>query len=118
MSILNKGVLFLNQSSPRPQFEARESAMADMSGSASVGRSFGDSLPCLLFGGRRREKASASGILFGGSTRGRETEQLLNVLSNRHGAEDVEEDEGTVCHVIARQIPVREALRGNKGEAW
>ena len=71
-----------------------------------------------LFGGRRREKASASGILFGGSTRGRETEQLLNVLSNRHGAEDVEEDEGTVCHVIPRQIPVREALRGNKGEAW
>ena len=35
---------------------------------------------------------------------------LLNVLSDGHGAENVEEDEAAVGHVVPQQVPVAEAL--------
>ena len=51
-----------------------------------------------------------------GSRSGRsEAEDLLNVLTNGHGAQDVEEDEGAVGHVFARQIAVRNALEPGNG---
>lgn len=58
-----------------------------------------------LWGGSQE----ASG-LFGCSSGGRETEHLLNVLSDGHGAEDVEEDEGAVGVVLAQQVAVRQSL--------
>ena len=39
--------------------------------------------------------------------RGREAERLLKVLSDAHGAENVEEDEGAVCVVLTQQVPAR-----------
>ena len=34
---------------------------------------------------------------------------LLNVLSDGHGAEDVEEDEAAVGHVVPQQVPVAQS---------
>ena len=39
-----------------------------------------------------------------------ETQCLLNVLSDGHGTEDIEEDEATVSHVVAQEVPVTQAL--------
>ena len=38
--------------------------------------------------------------LLAGSPRGGEAQGLLDVLSDRHGAQDVEEDEAAVGHVL------------------
>ena len=48
--------------------------------------------------------------LFACSSRGSKTESLLDVLSDGHGAEDVEEDEAAVSHVITQQVPVTQTL--------
>merc|ERR1719499_1021151 len=49
------------------------------------------------------------GLLRRGPRR-REAECFLQVLSDAHGAEDVEEDEGTIRVVLPEQIPVRDSL--------
>ena len=67
----------------------------------------------LLNGGRRGAEEVAA--LLGGGARRREAEQLLNVLPDRHGAEDVEEDERTVSVVLAGQVAVRQALDPRDG---
>lgn len=36
-------------------------------------------------------------------------------LSNRHGTENIQEDEGAVCGVIPKQIPVGQSLDVGKG---
>ena len=41
---------------------------------------------------------------------GGESQGLLDVLSDGHGAQDVEEDEAAVRHVVTEQIPVAKAL--------
>ena len=46
-----------------------------------------------------------AGLLAGGSG-GSEAQRLLDVLSDGHRAEDVEEDKAAVCHVVAQQVPV------------
>lgn len=62
----------------------------------------------LLNGGRRGAEEVAA--LLGGGARRREAEQLLNVLPDRHGAEDVEEDEAAVRHVVPGQITMTDSL--------
>ena len=39
--------------------------------------------------------------------RRREAECLLQVLSDAHGAEDVEEDERAICVILPEQIPMQ-----------
>jgi len=43
-------------------------------------------------------------------SRGGEAQELLQILSDAHGAENVEEDEAAVREVFARQIPMRQSL--------
>ena len=43
--------------------------------------------------------------MLAGSPGGREAQRLLDVLSDGHRAEDVEEDEAAVSHVVTQQIP-------------
>ena len=50
-----------------------------------------------------------SHLLTGSSRRGK-SEGFLDILSDGHGAEDVEEDEAAVGHIIAQQVPVGQAL--------
>ena len=50
-----------------------------------------------------------AGLLTGGSG-GSEAQRLLDVLSDGHGTEDIEEDEATVSHVVAQEVPVTQAL--------
>lgn len=40
---------------------------------------------------------------------------VVTHLSNRHGAENIQEDEGTVCGVIPQQISMRQPLDVGKG---
>ena len=50
---------------------------------------------------------------------GGESQCLLDVLSDGHGAQDVEEDEAAVRHVVTEQIPVAQSLHpvdGGEGE--
>ena len=57
--------------------------------------------------------------LFACSSRGCKTESLLDVLSDGHGAEDVEEDEAAVGHIVTQEIPVAQSLDpvdGGEGE--
>ena len=47
------------------------------------------------------------------------SQSFLNILSDGHGAEYVEEDEATVSHVITQQVPVTQTLDpvdGGEGE--
>ena len=53
--------------------------------------------------------ARLSHLLTGSSRRGK-SEGFLDILSDGHGAEDVEEDEAAVGHVIAQQVAVGQAL--------
>ena len=48
------------------------------------------------------------GLLAGGSARS-EPESFLDVLSDGHRAQDVEEDETAVCHVVPQQVPVAQS---------
>ena len=48
--------------------------------------------------------------LFASCSRRGKPQRLLNVLSDGHGAEDVEEDEAAVGHVVSQQVSVAEAL--------
>ena len=41
---------------------------------------------------------------------GGEPQGFLDVLSDGHGTEDIEEDEATVSHVVAQEVPVTQAL--------
>ena len=45
------------------------------------------------------------GLRTGGAARS-ESERLLDVLSDGHRAQDVEEDEAAVSHVVPHQVPV------------
>jgi len=54
-----------------------------------------------LLSGRLEEAA-----LFAGSPRRRETQELLDILSDGHGAEDVQEDEAAVPELLAGQVAV------------
>ena len=59
-----------------------------------------------------------AGLLTGGSG-GSEAQRLLDVLSDGHRAEDVEEDEAAVRHVVTEEVPVAQALHpvhGGEGE--
>ena len=52
-------------------------------------------------------------------SRGGESQGLLDVLPDGHGAQDVEEDEAAVRHVVTEQIPVAQSLHpvdGGEGE--
>jgi len=64
----------------------------------------------------RREDA---GTLLAGSAGGREAKGLLDVLSNAHSTQHVEEDEGALSVVLPRQVPVAHPLQegdGREGE--
>lgn len=64
----------------------------------------------------RREDA---GALLGCGAGGGEAKGLLDVLSNAHSAEHVEEDEGALGVVLPRQVPVAKPLQegdGREGE--
>ena len=41
---------------------------------------------------------------------GGESQCLLDVLPDGHGAQDVEEDEAAVGHVVTEEVPVAQAL--------
>lgn len=56
----------------------------------------------------------AGTVLAGGARRG-EAKHLLDVLSNAHGAQDVEEYEGAVRVIVPQQIAVTEALQPRDG---
>lgn len=59
-----------------------------------------------------------AGLLTGGSG-GSEAQRLLDVLSDGHRAEDVEEDEAAVGHVVPQQVPVAQSLHpvdGSEGK--
>ena len=43
-------------------------------------------------------------------SRGGESQGLLDVLPDGHGAQDVEEDEAAVGHVVTEEVPVAQAL--------
>lgn len=64
---------------------------------------------------RRRWRAKKSTCLLGGSSWRGEAKNLLDVLSNWHGTENIQEDEGTVCGVISQQISMRQSLDVGKG---
>ena len=70
-----------------------------------------------LLGGRGREESGAGGSLFRRGSGRRKTEDLLNVLSNGHRAENVEEDEGTIRHVSACEVPMGNTLKDDMGNA-
>ena len=53
--------------------------------------------------------------LLGCGPGGRESEGLLDVLPDAHGAQDVEEDEAAVGEVLAHEVPVAEALHQGDG---
>lgn len=55
---------------------------------------------------RRRAEDS----LLAGGPRRREAEELLHILTDRHGAEDVEKDEGAFGEVVAGEVAVRQSL--------
>ena len=42
----------------------------------------------------------------------------LTYLSDGHGAEDVEEDEGAVCEVLTHEVAVRQTLDQGEGCVW
>lgn len=66
---------------------------------------------------RRRRRTKKSTGLLGGSSRRGKAKNLLDVLPDGHGAENIEEDEGTVCGVIAQQVSMRQSLDvGNGGK--
>ena len=71
-----------------------------------------------LLGGRWGEESCAGGSLFRRGSGRRETEDLLNVLSNGHRAENVEEDKGTISHVSAGQVPMGNALKKEIERGW
>ena len=48
------------------------------------------------------------GLRTGGAARG-ESERLLDVLSDGHRAQDVEEYKATVSHIVSQQVPVAQA---------
>jgi len=48
--------------------------------------------------------------LFAGSARGSKSKSFLDVLPDGHGAEDVEEDETAVGHVVSGDVPVTYSL--------
>lgn len=50
------------------------------------------------------------GCLFAGCSRRSESQEFLNVLSNRHRTEDVQEDEGTIRVIFSIQISMRQSL--------
>ena len=50
------------------------------------------------------------GLLRCGARRGK-AQSFLNVLSDGHGAKDVEKDERTVGHIRAHEVPVRQTLK-------
>ena len=59
-----------------------------------------------------------AGLLAGGP-RGSEAQRLLDVLSDGHRAEDVEEYKAAVRHVVAQQVPVAQTLHpvdGSEGK--
>lgn len=69
-----------------------------------------DTVPILsLLKLSRRRSKQASGLLAGSPRRGK-AEQLLNVLANRHRAQDVQEDEGTLGVIVPGQVAMAEAL--------
>ena len=48
-----------------------------------------------------------------------EAQRLLDVLSDRHRAENVEEYKAAVCHVVSQQVPVAQTLHpvdGSEGK--
>ena len=50
------------------------------------------------------------GLLRCGARRGK-AQSFLNVLSDGHGAKDVEKDERTIGHIRAHEVPVRQTLK-------
>lgn len=55
--------------------------------------------------------------MLAGSPRGSQAQQLLDVLSYRHGAQDIQEYKGAVRVVLPGQVPVAQALdEGDGGE--
>ena len=48
------------------------------------------------------------GLRTGGAARS-ESERLLDVLSDGHRAQDVEEDKAAVCHVVPEEVPVTQS---------
>jgi len=48
--------------------------------------------------------------LFAGGPGGGEAKGLLDVLADGHGAQDVQEDEAAVGHVVTQKVPVTESL--------
>ena len=54
------------------------------------------------------------GLLRCGARRGK-AQSFLNVLSDGHGAKDVEKDERTIGHIRAHEVPVRQTLKKESG---
>lgn len=87
----------------------------------SAERDTGDTAPVQSLGefGCLWRWAQKSSSLFSGRSGWGQTQHFLNVLSDGHGAEDVEEDEGAVGVVLAQQVAVGKALdvgQWHKGE--
>lgn len=61
---------------------------------------------------------SSENALLAGSSRRRKSEDLLNVLPDRHGAKDVKEDEGTLGEVVACEISMGQSLNPRNGLEW
>lgn len=74
-----------------------------------------ESLPLLELAWCRAEKTTG---LFAGSTRRCEAEHFLDVLPDRHRAENVQEDKGTFRVVITGQVSMTQSLDPRDWHKW
>lgn len=63
-----------------------------------------------------RRGAKEAPCLLRGSPRRGQAKHLLNILPDRHGAENIEEDEGAVSVILPQQVAMGQALDVGEGD--